>query len=747
MAVRIPIITVFDSKGLRAAQYQLNKVSGNISNLGRNFTIAGAAFAGITAGLGKSVKVASDLGESVNAVNVSFGKSAKGILDFGKTASTTLGVSQVDFNNAAVRFSAFADRIVGRGADATGFIRDITTRASDFASVFNIDVAEALRVFQSGLAGEAEPLKRFGINLLETEVKAYAVRAEIIKQGETLTEQQKVLARYGLLMESTNKTAGDFANTSGNLANGTRILGAQMTDLQGEIGQALLPALQRILPTLRALVTEFGTELKSAVDSVDWNATLTSLVNLLTFFVRNIEVITKLVAVLWTLNTAYNAIKVTAGLLNAALAIVNIGLGKTTVAAGIATTAMKVLRTAMLLTGIGAALVALGLVIDGITGASEAAEEGTEPVKKFGYAVKASGDNADYAGGKFGIATKKVKDFNAEVSKIKPDLSGYMDAGERRQRLDNQFAQGGMANYMASLPGAASSGAGSASSTARAVTSALAPVNKVLNLGVSQAKQAGRLQAAGFSQAYIDNLFSAGGKTVAAAKAAVKKASTNTKFVTNQNKKAASTLQAITAANEAAAQASAAAEAAAEQARAEAARKEAEALAERERVLASFANSVISTFAAIKEGIENSFSLPELGGSTDSIIRNMDKLLTRVKAFSQNITKLSTMGLNPELLQQVISAGPVGGASLAASLVAGGAGALSRINAGFGEIGALSSEIAMTGTQSRFDTPAQQNVYNINVEGGVGSGATIGKAIVDAIKAYERTSGAVWQGA
>jgi len=44
-------------------------------------------------------------------------------------------------------------------------------------------------------------------------------------------------------------------------------------------------------------------------------------------------------------------------------------------------------------------------------------------------------------------------------------------------------------------------------------------------------------------------------------------------------------------------------------------------------------------------------------------------------------------------------------------------------------------------------TGGSKTVYNINVNGGVGSGATIGKAIVDAIKSYERTSGAVWQGA
>jgi hypothetical protein len=125
----------------------------------------------------------------------------------------------------------------------------------------------------------------------------------------------------------------------------------------------------------------------------------------------------------------------------------------------------------------------------------------------------------------------------------------------------------------------------------------------------------------------------------------------------------------------------------------------------------------------------------------------MDKLLVRLRSFATNISKLSGMGLNASLLQQVISAGPMAGARLAESLVMGGAGALAAINAGYSEFGVLSGQIAQTGTEALFGNQAQQNVYNINVDGGVGSGATIGKAIVDAIKSYERTSGAVWQGA
>jgi hypothetical protein len=62
-------------------------------------------------------------------------------------------------------------------------------------------------------------------------------------------------------------------------------------------------------------------------------------------------------------------------------------------------------------------------------------------------------------------------------------------------------------------------------------------------------------------------------------------------------------------------------------------------------------------------------------------------------------------------------------------------------------MGGLASGIAGVGTSSAFANQAVVNNYNIEVTGGVGSGPTIGRAIVDAIKSYERTSGAVWQGA
>jgi hypothetical protein len=179
----------------------------------------------------------------------------------------------------------------------------------------------------------------------------------------------------------------------------------------------------------------------------------------------------------------------------------------------------------------------------------------------------------------------------------------------------------------------------------------------------------------------------------------------------------------------------------------QAAKQESGILDKRLSAFESFNNAVKGLFGEIKESILSSFNLPTLGSSVNSITRNIAKLLERTKKFASSISQLSGMGLNSALLQQVIQAGPMAGSQLAAALVSGGGAFVSQLNQAYGEFGNLASGIAGSGVNSAFNTPTVENTYNIEVNGGVGSGPSIGKAIVDAIKSYERTSGAVWQGA
>ena len=409
MAIRIPILTSFDPKGLKQANASFAQLQGSIGSLGRNFAVAGAAIGAIGVGLAKTVQTASSYTESVNAVNVAFGKSAAAIIDFGKTASTTLGVSQVDFNNAAVRFSAFAERIVGAGGDASKFIAEISTRASDFASVFNIDVSQALQVFQSGLAGEAEPLKRFGINLLDSEVKAYAMANGIGAVGKELTETEKVQARYGLLMQATNKTSGDFANTSGGLANQLRILKAEVTNTEIEIGNQLLPVMAELLPVVRDLVRDLGTQLVAAVKAVDWKALTTDLMNTAKFFIENATAIVQVTTAIFAINTAYKLFQVALGITTVALQLNKWWLAQVTTGTTLATTATTIFSTALRLIPIVAIISGLGLLVAAFTNTSEWAGKSASGVANFAGKL-------DYAGGKAAVLRTQLDKIPKEIT-------------------------------------------------------------------------------------------------------------------------------------------------------------------------------------------------------------------------------------------------------------------------------------------------------------------------------------------
>lgn len=239
---------------------------------------AGAAIGqGIRTGIDygvEAISLASDLNESFNAVEVTFGsKVAADLQVLAEAAPRTLRVTQVAFNEYATRFSAFADKIVGPGGDVVGFMDELTQRGADFSSVYNIEVADALQLFQSGLAGESEPLRRYGIDLSEATVQTYAWTHGIAENGVQLTESEKIQARYGSLLEQTAKTQGDAANTGGELAAQQRLLAVGWQEAQTSLGTYLLPgfnalvttANEQLLPALGNVIENVGPILGQAL--------------------------------------------------------------------------------------------------------------------------------------------------------------------------------------------------------------------------------------------------------------------------------------------------------------------------------------------------------------------------------------------------------------------------------------------------------------------------------------------------
>lgn len=230
------------------------------AGLGKLFaaTLSFAAIGGIVRGLGSLAYAASDLGEVQSKVNQIFGESARQLDAWSQGSAKAFGQSRTQALNAASTFGVFGKSAGLTGTELINFSTDLTELAADMASFNNTTIDEAILALGSGLRGENEPLRRFGILLDDATLRMEALKLGLISNTkEALTPQQKVLAATSAIYAQTSDQQGDFARTADGAANQTRILVAQFEDMKTEIGQALLPVLSALLGFTTDLIDAF----------------------------------------------------------------------------------------------------------------------------------------------------------------------------------------------------------------------------------------------------------------------------------------------------------------------------------------------------------------------------------------------------------------------------------------------------------------------------------------------------------
>ena len=206
----------------------------------------------------KAVDAASHLGESVNAVNVVFGDAASTIHDFAKDAVDEAGLSMRALNQAVTPIGAGLINMGLSADDAATASVDLAKRAADLASVYDVDVSEALAAIGAGLRGESEPLRRFGADLSDAAVRAKAVELGLAASTSEVDQAALAQARLAVLMEDTNKVAGDFVNTGDSLENTQRKNAQAAENTAAMYGEQLLPAKQALADATRGLIDLFA---------------------------------------------------------------------------------------------------------------------------------------------------------------------------------------------------------------------------------------------------------------------------------------------------------------------------------------------------------------------------------------------------------------------------------------------------------------------------------------------------------
>jgi len=269
MAIVAPIVSTFDSRGVRQAGRAFDGMRRQVGSALRAATKAATVFGvAASAGIVKSVSAASDLNEAISATEQIFGDAADDVLAFSRTAAKSIGQSQQTVLDAAMTFGTFGKAAGLAGDDLSTFTNEFVTLASDIASFRNAAPEEVIEAIGAGLRGESEPLRRFGVLLDDATLKAEALALGIYDGTGALSQQQKILAAEAAIYKQTTDAQGDFARTSDGLANSSRILRARLDNVTAQIGQAFLPAavsiastfLDRVIPAVEAVADKFTEE-------------------------------------------------------------------------------------------------------------------------------------------------------------------------------------------------------------------------------------------------------------------------------------------------------------------------------------------------------------------------------------------------------------------------------------------------------------------------------------------------------
>lgn len=288
MAIIVPIVSSWNPQGLDKAVAEIKRAEGSFNKITRTADILSASListgkglirnvtvplAGLGIVVNKTITDASNLQEAQSKVTAVFKTQAGEVNRWAKTTSAAFGISQRQALEASGTFGNLFQAFGIGQTEARKMSVKLVELAADMASFNNVPIDEALTALRSGLSGETEPLKRFGVALNDVRLKQEAAALGLGTYTGVLPIAIKSQAAYSLILKDTALQQGDVARTAGGLANQKKFLAAQVEDLSGSFGAVLMPVMinfvgilrNSVLPQIQKFIEAFKTLSPEAV--------------------------------------------------------------------------------------------------------------------------------------------------------------------------------------------------------------------------------------------------------------------------------------------------------------------------------------------------------------------------------------------------------------------------------------------------------------------------------------------------
>lgn len=209
-------------------------------------------------GLAEATKAASDLNETTAKSATVFGEAQAAVVAYADSAAQGIGLSKREALDATSTFgNLFTQLGVGQG-EAAKLSTSMVTLAADFGSFFNEDPTAIIEAQTAAFRGEYDALQKYVPTINAAAVEQQALTETGKANADQLTQQEKALATYTLMMEGAGAAQGDFARKYREAANAQKRAQAEIENSSASLGQAMLPLYAAGAEFVGALAGAFG---------------------------------------------------------------------------------------------------------------------------------------------------------------------------------------------------------------------------------------------------------------------------------------------------------------------------------------------------------------------------------------------------------------------------------------------------------------------------------------------------------
>ena len=254
-----PAEKIFKDVGETSSQ-QAQKVKNDWKETGEALTSLGKTLslsisAPLTAAGVASVKLASDLTETLGKTEIVFGNLSDTVIAWSETSVESMGLAQETALNMASTYGDLGTAMGLSVDEAANMSMSLVKLGADMASFKNISIERANVALQAIYTGETESLKAMGIVMTEANLEQFAMAQGCEKTYKSMSQTEKVMLRYKYVMSMTTNAQGDFVRTGDSLANQSRKLGENIKQLGASFGKTLEPSISSAISTINGLVS------------------------------------------------------------------------------------------------------------------------------------------------------------------------------------------------------------------------------------------------------------------------------------------------------------------------------------------------------------------------------------------------------------------------------------------------------------------------------------------------------------